>query len=302
MTVPERLRRTIHFVPGANEKMLTRSLATAADSLVLDLEDAVTPERKDDARRIVCDWLRGVDFGRKEVVVRLNPLDSPWGYDDLRATMVHPPNAYLVPKARALSDLMDVDAEIARLEHEHEHREGAVRLIVVATETPLGVLNMRSFTQCERVCALTWGAEDLSAAIGARRSRDDSGQYLDVFKHCRVQTLLCANAGHVQPIDTIFTDIKDPDGLRRDCLEGAWMGFTGKVTIHPDQIDVVNEIFTPSVAEIAEAQELLEAFEAAQREGRMAFAHRGHMVDAPHLERARRLLERAQSASGEKRT
>lgn len=292
-----RLRRSVHFVPGANEKMLTKSLGLAADALVLDLEDAVTPERKDEARNVVGGWLRDVDFGGKERVVRMNPLDTAWGLDDLRATMRNPPDAYLVPKIRSLADIERIDRELTELEGEYGHAAGAVKLILVSTETPQGVLNLPTFTQCARVAALSWGAEDLSAAIGARRNRDERGEYLDVFKFCRIQTLLCATAGGVQPIDTVYVDIKNLDGLRRDCLEGAWMGYTGKITIHPDQVPIVNEAFTPSADELAEAQELVAAFDQAQREGRMAFSFRGQMVDVPHLNRARTIIARAEEAS-----
>jgi citrate lyase subunit beta / citryl-CoA lyase len=292
-----RLRRSVHFVPGANEKMLTKSLGLAADSLVLDLEDAVTPDRKDDAREVVGGWLRDVDFGPKERIVRMNPLDTTWGLDDLRVTMQSPPDAYLVPKIRTLADIERIDLTLQTLESEYHHPRGGVKLILVSTETPLGVLNLPTFTQCRRVTALSWGAEDLSAAIGARRNRDEDGNYLDVFKFCRVQTLLCATAGNVQPLDTVYVDIKNLDGLRHDCQEGAWMGYTGKITIHPDQIPIVNELFTPSANEVAEARELVDAFEDAERDGRMAFTFRGQMVDVPHLNRARTIIQRAKQAA-----
>ncbi|MBI2963210.1 MAG: CoA ester lyase [Deltaproteobacteria bacterium] len=291
-----RLRRSAHFVPSANEKMLAKSLATAADSLVLDLEDAVTPERKDEARAVVAGWLATVDFAGKERIVRLNPLETPWGRADVAATMVHPPDAYLVPKIRTLDDVLLLDAEIAAREREHGHAPGGVKLILVATETPQGVLNLPTFTRCQRVNALTWGAEDLSAAIGARRSRDEHGDYLEVFRHCRLQTLLCAAAAGVQPLDTAFVDIRNLEGLRRDCRDAAWMGFTGKITIHPDHVPIVNEMFSPSPEEAAEALELVAAFEAAQREGRMAFQFRGAMVDMPHLTRARTIVAQARAA------
>jgi citrate lyase subunit beta/citryl-CoA lyase len=143
---------------------------------------------------------------------------------------------------------------------------------------------------------MTWGAEDLSAAIGARRARDESGVYLDVFRHCRVQTLLSATAGGVQPIDSVFVEIKNLAGLREECELGAWMGFTGKITIHPDQIPIVNEAFTPSASELAEARELLAAFTEAEAEGRMAFSFKGQMVDVPHLRRAELIVERGRQA------
>ncbi|MEQ8859926.1 MAG: CoA ester lyase [Pseudomonadales bacterium] len=288
-----RLRRSLHFVPGASEKMLAKSLATAADGLVLDLEDAVTPDRKEDARRVVSGWLADADFGAKERTVRINPLDSPWGLDDLAATMVDPPHAYVIPKVSSLADLERLDAEIGRLEVEHGHPRGAVGLILVATETPLAVLNLPTFPQCRRVVALNWGAEDLSAALGASRNRRPDGGYLDVFRYCRVQTLLSATAGGVQPLDAVHVDIRNLDDLRDECREAAWMGFTGKITIHPDQIDVVNAAFTPSADEVAEAERLVAAMTEAETRGLMAIAFEGRMVDVPHLNRARRLLERA---------
>lgn len=291
-----RLRRAVHFVPGANEKLLQKALGLAADSLVLDLEDAVVPERKDEARQVVTRWLAEVPFGRQERVVRMNPLDSPWGTRDLEETMEVAPDAYLVPKVRSREDVLELDRRIAALETRHGHSSGQVKLILLGTETPEGALNIGSLCATARVDGLTWGAEDLSAAIGARRNRDERGEFLEVFRYCRIVTLLAASAARVQPIDTVFVDIRDLDGLRRECLEGAWMGFTGKITIHPAQIDVVNEIFTPSREEIAESRELLEAFEANRAEGRMAFSFRGQMVDVPHLERARTILERARQA------
>ncbi len=293
-----RLRRSVHFVPGANEKLLVKSLATEADSLVLDLEDAVTPDLKGEARATVLGWLKDVDFGRQERMVRMNPLDTPWGLDDLRETMVAPPDMYMVPKVGTLAEIMTIDKEITALEERYGHPAGGVGLLLIATEVPQGVLNMQSFTECERVKALSWGAEDLSAALGAPRNRDASGHYLDVYKHCRVQTLLCAAAGGVQPVDTVFVDIRDLDALREESQEGAWMGYTGKITIHPDQIPIVNEMFTPSAEEVAEATELMEAFEKAEAEGLMVFSFLGQMVDVPHLERARKTLERAKQVGG----
>lgn len=291
-----RLRRAVHFVPGANEKMLQKSLALPADSLVLDLEDAVTPENKDSARETVTHWLKQVNFGRQERMVRMNPLDTPWGVRDLEVTMQGRPDSYLVPKVRTKDDLFKIDTILSRMEREYGYPPGEVKLVVLATETPQGLLNIRDFGSCLRVEALSWGAEDLSAAIGARRNRDEHGQFLEVFRYARIMTLLAATAAGVQPIDTVFVDIRDTEGLRRECQEGAWMGFTGKITIHPSQIDIVNEVFSPSPEDIAESKELLAAFEENRRVGRMAFSFKGQMVDVPHLTRARTILERARQA------
>ncbi|MCP5182960.1 MAG: CoA ester lyase [Pseudomonadales bacterium] len=287
-----RLRRSLHFVPGASEKMLHKSLDTRADGLVLDLEDAVTPDRKDEARRVVAAWLADVDFRGKERTVRINPLTTPWGLADVRATMQHPPDAYVVPKVSSLDELMTLDKAIHALEVEYGHSPGGVGLILVSTETARGALNVSTFPDCHRVIALSWGAEDLSAALGATGNRLPDGSYMEVFRHCRTMTLLSAVAGNVQPLDTVFVDIRDHAGLERESLEGAWMGFTGKITIHPAQIDIVNKAFTPSVAVVETARRLVEAFAEEEKQGRMAFSFEGQMVDVPHLTRARRLLER----------
>lgn len=288
-----RLRRSLHFVPGANDRMLNKALDTAADGLVLDLEDAVTPDRKTEARDAVAAWLAEVDFRGKERTVRMNPLDTPWGLDDVAATMIRPPDAFVVPKVSSLAQLEQLDAEIGRHEAAHGHPPGQVGLILVATETPLGVLNLPTFPRCQRVVAMTWGAEDLSAALGGARNRTPDGAYLDVYRHCRVQTLLASAAGGVQPLDAVFVDIGDLEGLENECREAAWMGYTGKITIHPAQIDVVNRAFTPTTEEVDEARRLVDAMAEAEREGRMAIAFEGRMVDVPHLNRARRILDRA---------
>lgn len=289
----ERLRRSAHFVPGANEHMLQKALATQADSLILDLEDAVTAERKTSARATIAEWLHSVNFGSKERTVRMNPLDTPWGADDLRATMVHPPDAYMVPKVSSLAQLQEIDTLLTGLEAEFGHPDNGVGLILVSTETPAGVINLPTFTGCRRVIALTWGAEDLSAALGAPTNRRPDGSYLDVYRYCRTQTLLCAAAGEVQPLDTVFIDITDEAGLRAEAEEAAWMGYTGKITIHPAQIDIVNAAFTPASDEVEAAQRLITAFADADAHGKMAIQFEGKMVDVPHLVRAKKLLARA---------
>ena len=291
-----RLRRAVHFVPGANEKMLNKSLALEADTLVLDLEDAVTPDNKDAARETVTDWLRHVDFGRQERMVRMNPLDTPWGVADLEVTMQGRPDSYLVPKVRSRDDVLKIHTIISRMEKACDYPPGEVKLVVLATETPEGLLNIKDFGSCPRVDGLSWGAEDLSAAIGARRNRGEDGTFLEVFRYARIMTLLAATAAGVQPLDTVFVDIRDSAGLRQECLEGAWMGFTGKITIHPNQVATVNEVFTPSAVEVAESQELLAAFEENRKAGKMAFSFKGQMVDVPHLTRAQTILDRAKQA------
>ncbi len=206
------------------------------------------------------------------------------------------PASYLVPKVRTRDDMLKIHTIVSRMEKACGYPPGEVKLVVLATETPEGLLNIKDFGSCPRVDALSWGAEDLSAAIGARRNRAEDGSFLEVFRYARIMTLLAATAAGVQPLDTVFVDIRDSAGLRQECIEGAWMGFTGKITIHPNQVDIVNEVFTPSAEEVAESQELLAAFEENQKAGKMAFSFKGQMVDVPHLTRARTILERARQA------
>ncbi|MXY56089.1 MAG: CoA ester lyase [Gammaproteobacteria bacterium] len=293
-----RLRRSLHFVPGGNDRMLAKALGSNADSLILDLEDAVTRDRKDDVRGVVTSWLAEADFGAKEKTVRMNPLDTPWGYADLEATMAMPPDAYVVPKPETVEGLNAIDAELSRLERLHGHPHRGVGLILIASETPLGALNVPTLPRCPRVQAMSWGAEDLSATLGVPGNRDDGGNYLPVYQHCRVVTLLSAAAAGIQPIDAVYVDYRDSDGLRAECVDGARLGFTGKISIHPNQIDVINAAFTPAAEHVAEALALIEAFDRAQADGRMAFTFNGRMVDAPHLSRARALVERARLIEG----
>ncbi len=289
------MRRCAHFVPGANEKMLDKALATEADALVLDLEDAVTPENKDSARATVSSWLADVDFGPKERMVRINPLDTPWFRADMEATMVNPPDSYLVPKVHGPDDVRLVDRVVSELEAKYGHVPGSVKLVVLGTETARGFQNIAEIPCVPRVDALTWGAEDLSAALGARRNRGLDGKYLPLFEQARTACMVSAAAAGVQPLDTVFVDITDPDALRRDCLDGAWIGFTGKISIHPSQIDVINEVFTPSAEDVARSRALLDELAVQQAEGKMAFRFEGQMVDVPHFTQAKRILALAEA-------
>jgi len=270
--------------------MLHKSIATNADALILDLEDSVTPIRKDEARETVAEWLRLVDFGGKERIVRINALDTPWAMVDIEVTMKHPPEAYMVPKVSTLEEIQSISEAISDWEAHYGHEHMSVALILISTETPLGTLNISTFPRCDRVTAMTWGAEDLATALGASANRGSDNNYLPPFEYCQTMTLLSAVAGEVQPIDAVYIDFNDLEGLKAECNLAASIGFTGKLTIHPAQIDIVNEAFSPSVAEIDEAKRLIEAFEAAQAEGLMAFSFEGKMVDAPHLNRAKKIL------------
>ena len=289
-----RRRRSLHFVPGGNDRMFTRALTLPADGLILDLEDAVAPDRKAATRGVVREWLAGQDFGGRERWVRMNPIATGLGEADLEETIAGRPDGYVVPKPGRAADIREIARILDRLEQQHGIPNGVTRLTVIATETPEGLLNIREIsTASPRTVAVSWGVEDLGAAMGLGRVRDAAGKYLDIPRYARVMCSVVASAAGVEAIDTVFTDIADLDGLRRECEEGVAMGFTGKISIHPSQIAVINDVFTPAKDTVDEARELVALFEVNARHGIYAFTFRGQMVDAPHLNRAKKLLARA---------
>jgi citrate lyase beta subunit len=273
--------------------MLRKALLLKADALVLDLEDSVTPDHKDSARTTITDWLRNVDFGPRERIVRINALDSEWGIADVEATMAGRPDGYLVPKAGDVGELRELDTQIGTLERRHGYPADTVRLLPII-ETPKGVLNVREIALCPRVVAICGGRGglDMAAALGAWRVRDDRGDLLEIFRLTGMLCLLAATAAGIQPIDSVLL-LGDLERMHRECRESAEMGCTGWITIHPSQIDVVHEACFPTAAEIAESRELVAAFEQNRKLGKWAFRFKGQMVDVPNLKRAHTVLERA---------
>ena len=287
-------RRSLHFVPGGNDRMIAKALTLPADGLILDLEDAVAPDRKVETRPIVTRWLSELDFGGRERWVRMNPIATGLGVADLEATIVGRPEGYVVPKPRHAGDVREIAQILDRLEHRHGLAHGGTRLVLIATETPEGLLNIREVAAASpRIVTVSWGIEDLSAAMALPRVRDAEGRYLDIPRYARTMCAIAAAAAGVEALDTVYTDIADLAGLRRECEDGVAMGFTGKISIHPSQIPVINDAFTPSKALVDEARALVTAFEEHARRGVYAFRFNGQMVDAPHLTRARKVIARA---------
>jgi citrate lyase subunit beta/citryl-CoA lyase len=281
----------VHFVPGGNDRFFEKGLASAADTLVLDLEDSVPPDRKAAARDAVVEWLTVAPATTHELMVRVNALDTEWCADDVAAMVAGGAASLMVPKVSSCAEL----DELERIVNATDHRS-PVTFFPVATETARGVFAVPEVAGHSRVDGVCWGAEDLSAVLGAASARDADGRLLDVFAHVRSWCLLGAAAGGVPAIDAVWTDLDDLDGLRREAGAGAAMGFDGKITIHPAQIEIVNDVFTPSAEEIERARALVRAFEEHAAEGRSSFRFEGAMVDMPHLARARRLLARAGAA------
>jgi len=291
------MRRSLHFVPGGNEKMMAKALTLPADGLILDLEDAVTPDRKAATRPVVRRWLETLDFGGRERWVRMNPIFTEHAEADLAETIAGRPDGYVLPKPRRDEDVRRVTDRLDALEQKHGLPFGSTRLVLIATETPEGLLNIKEIAAASpRVAAVSWGIEDLSAAMGLPRTRDAQGSYLDIPRYARVMCAVAASAAGVEALDTVYTDIPDLDGLRRECLEGVAMGFSGKISIHPGQIEVINAAFTPSKADAEDAVALIAAFEEHARRGAGAFAWKGQMMDMPHLTRARKIAEQARRA------
>ena len=289
-----RRRRSLHFVPGGQERMIAKALTLPADGLILDLEDAVAPDLKAQTRPIVRRWLTELDFGPRERWVRMNPIATGLGVKDLEETIAGRPEGYVVPKPRHAGDVREISQILDGLEHRHQIPHGSTRLVLIATETPEGLLNIREVAAASpRIVTVSWGIEDLGAAMGLPRVRDAENRYLDIPRYARVMCTIVASAAGVQALDTVYTDIADLAGLRRECEEGVAMGFTGKISIHPSQIEVINEAFTPQPAVVAEAQELVAAFEEHRQRGVFAFRFKGQMVDAPHLTRALKIIAQA---------
>ena len=289
----QRRPTVLHFVPYANDEMLRKSLTLKADALVLDLEDSVTPDNKESARKTVTDWLRQVDFSRQKRFVRINALDSEWGRADVESTMAGHPDGFLVPKAGDLAALRELDSFISELEKLYGYPQRGVELLPII-ETPRGVLQVNEIALCPRVTAICGGRGglDMAAALGAWRVRDANGDLLDIFRLTGMMCLLAAAAASVQPIDSVLL-LGDVERMQRECRESAEMGYTGWITIHPSQIDVVYQTCFPSDEEINESLALVAAFEAHRKLGKWAFRFKGQMVDVPNLKRAQIILERA---------
>ena len=288
--------RSLLFVPGDSEKKLAKAESISADALILDLEDSVAPENKVIARGLVCEFLAAHTSDRTwQIWVRINPIDQAEAGADLGAVIRGRPDGIVQPKTRSPNDVVLLGQRIGNYEMEHDFPIGSTRLLPVATETPEALFSMGDYVRCDkRLAGLTWGAEDLSAAVGALDNKDPDGNWTQPYQLARSLCLFAAHAAGVEAIDTLYANFRDFEGLRTSCDEARRDGFGGKLAIHPDQVDVINEAFTPAADEIARARRIVALFDANPGVGTLALD--GTMLDIPHLKQARRILAMAAAA------
>lgn len=276
--------RSMLFVPGDRPERMRKALTLDADALILDLEDSVSVERKDVARAEVAAFLR--EAGRdKPLFVRVNPLDGGLTDADLDAVLPSRPTGFVLPKAEGIPSMTDIDERLMR----RGDRDSLI--LPIATETPRAIFRLGDYADARaRLCGLSWGAEDLPAAVGALSARHVDGSYTPPYEIARALTLFAASAAEVTPIDTVFPAIRDADGLTAYAQRAARDGFQGMLALHPDQIPIINDAFTPSTEAVAQAQAVIDAFAANPGAGVLTLD--GKMIDQPHLKKARALIAR----------
>jgi citrate lyase subunit beta/citryl-CoA lyase len=289
--------RSALFVPGDSSAKLAKAMGAGADALILDLEDSVAAERKQAARETTLAFLQ--DARKKEscpaLMVRVNALDTGLIDADLDGIAAGRPDAIVLPKAEGGAAIAHLDAKLTAREAIHGLPDGEIGIVAIATETARALFVAGTYGGASpRLTGLSWGAEDLSADLGAETNRDGEGRFTEPFRLARNLCLAAAAAAKIQAIDTVFVDFRDPAGLKREAEEARRDGFTGKLAIHPGQVQTINEVFTPSPAAITKARAVIAAF--AQNPGAGVVGIEGVMYDRPHLERAKRLLARAQAA------
>ena len=279
------------FIPGDSDKKLGKAAAAGADALILDLEDSVAPEAKPVAReKVLAHLLARPRAGRaSELWVRINPLDDA-ALPDLAAVMAGNPDGIMIPKTNGAGDVAKLSHYLDAFEAAHELPAGSTRILPVATETAAGTLKLLEFADrvLPRLIGLTWGAEDLSTALGASTNLDPAGGWALVYRLARVQVLLAAKAAGVAAIDTLYVDFRDEAGLRQTSTQAAEEGFSGRIAIHPAQVAPINAAFAPSVAAVAHARRIIAAFDAQPGAGTVGLD--GRMIDIPHLKQARNQL------------
>lgn len=285
-------RRTLLFMPGDDRHKIEKGAALGVDAVIMDLEDGVALNRKQPARETVAAALQEIRFGKTERLVRINPPVGGGLYvADLEATAPHRPDGYVLPKVESAAQIHDVSRRLDKIEAQHNWPAGTIRLLALI-ETAEGVVNLREIASSdERLVGLIFGAEDLAADIGAIRTPDG----WEVF-YARSAVVIHAKAAGIQAIDTIYPHVENISGLESECEQALYMGFTGKLAIHPRQVEVIQRVFTPSPEDIERAKRLIDAHHAHQEAGTGVFVLDGQMIDLPMVRAAEIVLARARAA------
>ena len=286
--------RSLLFVPADSTRKLDKAMSSGADALIVDLEDSIALDGKARARASAADFLKAAiaNAARPTLMVRVNGLDTVLTDADLDAIARAKPDAIMLPKAEGGAAVIHADAKLAVREAKNDLPDGHIKILPIATETAAALFLAGTFAGAsQRLIGLTWGAEDLSAELGAHTNRDADGRFLDPYRLARTLCLAGAAAAGVAAIDTVFVDFRNDVGFRRECEEAARDGFVGKMAIHPAQVPIINEVFTPSTEAVAQAQSIVAAFAVAPGAGVVGIG--GVMYDRPHLARAKQLLARA---------
>jgi citrate lyase beta subunit len=278
-------------MPGDDRRKIEKATTLGVDSICMDMEDGVAMNKKVEARAVIAQAMKELDFGTSERCIRINSIGSGMEKYDLAAALTTDPDAIVVPKIETAEQVKWVSDHIETHELSSNKKIGTVRLLV-GVETAKGILNLKEIAEADkRLEAIIFGGEDYAASVGAVRTKEASE-----LLYARQATVTACAANDLQAIDIVFIDFKDPEGLRVEAEQGAGFGFSGKQIIHPNQVSVVQEAFTPSDAAIEYAKRIVESFESSQKEGKGAYALDGKMIDMPLLKNAQKVLERAKAA------
>ena len=289
------MRRSMLFLPGNNPNMLINGNCLGADAIIFDLEDAVSPAEKDAARILVRNTMRYMDFRGCEMIVRINSIDTPYWKQDIDAILPYQPSLILLPKTGTPKDALEADAYITELEAKLGMEKNTVGLMPLI-ETAMGVENAYQIASCtHRVKALFLGAEDLTADLQCKRTK--AGREIE---YARTRLVVAARAAGVDVYDTPFTDVNDDEGIVKDAQLAKDLGFSGKASISPRHVEVINAVFSPTQKDVDYAYEVMEAIELAKSQGKGAIALHGKMIDAPIVARAQRTIAMAEALGMER--
>jgi len=282
--------RSFLFVPGDSERKLAKAVNCGADALIIDLEDSVDSSKRSEARQLAREFLtQSIDA---DPWVRVNPLESPDCLADLLAVMPSAPYGIVLPKPESAADVRRLSEHLEGLEREHEIQVGSTRILPIVTVRPAALFKLHEYAgEKARLAGLTWGAEDLSAALGAAANRSADGQWLPPYELARTLCLFAAANARVAAIDTVYTDFRDVTGLAKYAQDARRDGYSGMLAIHPDQVAVINDAFVPSESEIARAEKIVKMF--ADNSGSGVMQLDGEMIDRPHYIQASQILDLA---------